>query len=294
MKNDIKLDSYELSWYDSDIERILSLGIFAPQLYTNVNSFISLIVGSIICAIIYYSLILMTNMNIPFVEVILSRLESGGIISYITLFFFSWGLAILLIKRSKIKLQRKALQLSILPQDANFVINQSTSIEILKRLRNIVDNPKNFILLNKIELAISNLKNIGNIGDVASIISVQEKKDMDTIESSYWLINTQMWIIPILGFIGTVLGLGVAISGFSDTVKSSTDISVIKESITGITGGLGTAFDTTLVSLVLVVILQFLTSVMQSKEMKFLEECSSYCQQNILSKLKIDKSLDEK
>ena len=69
--------------------------------------------------------------------------------------------------------------------------------------------------------------------------------------SSYILLNGLVWATPVLGFIGTVLGLSAAIGEFTQTLGvDSTDLAAIKLSLTGVTGGLATAFETTLVALV--------------------------------------------
>ena len=283
------IEFYELSWNNSDIERKLGLGLFTPAKYTNVNLFISAITGFLLYVIAYYTLELTSKAQIPIITSINERIVSGGIISYITLYLFCWGLAILMIKNLKMRTQRLALSLSIVPQNESYTITQETAQTILKRLDDVVDNPKNFLLLNRIKLAISNLNNIGNVSDVSSVLSSQERTDEEHIDSSFTLINTLNWIIPILGFIGTVLGLGLAIGGFGETIKDSSDIEAIKESITGITLCLGTAFDTTLVALVLVVILQFMASIQMQKERAMLDEFTVYCNDFIISKLKITK-----
>lgn len=284
-----KNDFYELSWCDTDIENRIGLGIFSAGKYTDVNIFISLIVGTLFFGVIYCAVEFLSRLDVHAIQLVNERIVSGGVISYITLFFFAWSLAVLFLKSQKLKTQRAALGVSIVSQNDSYWINQESAVAILKRIRDSVDNPKRFILFGRIEAAISNLSNIGNVGDVSSVLSAQERTDQERIDSSFVLLNTINWIIPILGFIGTVLGLGVAIGGFGETVKASQDISAIKESITGISAGLGTAFDTTLVALVAVVILQFLVSIQMSKELAFLEECSLYCQENILAKLKIRK-----
>lgn len=281
--------TFDLSWYSSDIEGRIGLGLFSPARFTDTNIFLSFLLGCVLFAILYSALFVAAEYNLYLANIIYARMYSGGWISQVTLLLFCWGWVVLWLKSKKLKLQRKALNLPIVPQNTDFVLNQNTATAILKRLRDIVDNSKNFVLLNRIEIAISNLNNIGQIGDVATILSAQERTDEERVGSSYIIVNTLMWIIPILGFIGTVLGLGLAIGGFTETISGAQDLSKIKDSLGGVTGGLSTAFDTTLVALVLVVVLQFYSAIVQRREYGFLDECSAYCQDNILSKLRIEK-----
>ena len=96
-----------------------------------------------------------------------------------------------------------------------------------------------------------------------------------------------MWAIPVLGFIGTVQGLSMAISQFTQTLQASGDISMIRLSLQGVTAGLATAFETTLIALVLALILQLWITFQQKREMSFLDECNDYCHSHVVSKLRL-------
>lgn len=59
-----------------------------------------------------------------------------------------------------------------------------------------------------------------------------------------------LWAMPILGFIGTVLGIGAAVGGFSSFLGTDIeDLENIKQGLAGVAGGLSYAFDTTLLGL---------------------------------------------
>ena len=73
-------------------------------------------------------------------------------------------------------------------------------------------------------------------------------------ESSYSLPRILVWAIPLLGFIGTVIGISGAVSGFSGFLENSGDVEQIKEGIGAVTSSLGLAFDTTLLALFLSVL----------------------------------------
>ena len=96
-----------------------------------------------------------------------------------------------------------------------------------------------------------------------------------------------VWAIPVLGFIGTVLGLSVAIGSFSTTLKADGNMEAIRESLEGVTQGLATAFETTLVALVCALILQLLITYLQGRESEFLDDCNDYCHANVVAKLRL-------
>jgi biopolymer transport protein ExbB/TolQ len=76
-------------------------------------------------------------------------------------------------------------------------------------------------------------------------------------ENSYSLVKVLMWAIPILGFIGTVIGMSQAVGSFDAVLGNSDNVDGLKAGLTQVTSGLGTAFDTTYLALVISVALSF-------------------------------------
>jgi len=188
------------------------------------------------------------------------------------------------VKSFKLRLQCRALDLAAVPQHHDFVLNETTARTVLERLRGLVDDARHFILLNRIDRALSNLHNIGGVSDVSTILQTQAENDENQVASSYALINTMIWAIPVLGFVGTVLGLTLAMSNFN---LGAGDTAQIKESLNHMISGLSTAFETTLVGLVFALILNLLSGLMQERETDFLDECNDYCHAHVVSKLRV-------
>jgi biopolymer transport protein ExbB/TolQ len=89
-------------------------------------------------------------------------------------------------------------------------------------------------------------------------------------ESSFSLVKVLMWAIPLLGFIGTVIGMGQAVGSFGAVLSNSDNVDGLKAGLTKVTGGLGTAFDTTYLALVLQTFLAFPMNVVESRETELL------------------------
>ena len=202
-------------------------------------------------------------------------------------FFFFGGLAVLFLKGKKIHFQRRALLLAAVPADPEFILTETTAATVLSRIHSLVDQPRHFILLNRIDRALSNFKNIGQVGDVSAILRAQAENDEDQVASSYTVVNGLVWAIPVLGFIGTVLGLSLAIGRFTATLQAAGDLTLIRASLQGVTGGLATAFESTLVALTFTLILQLVITFQQKREMAFLDECNDYCHSHIVAKLRL-------
>jgi hypothetical protein len=173
------------------------------------------------------------------------------------------------------------------PAEPEFVLTEATATTVLARIHSLVDHPRHFMLLNRIDRALSNFRNIGQVNDVSAILRAQAENDEDQVSSSYTLLNGLVWAIPVLGFIGTVLGLSLAIGRFTLTLQAGGDITLIRSSLQSVTSGLATAFETTLIALTFTLILQLAITFQQKNEMAFLDECNDYCHANIVSKLRL-------
>jgi biopolymer transport protein ExbB/TolQ len=274
-----------LAWSKEDIENRFG---FKGGRYTNVNHAFAFIIGALLTAILYL-LMLLVFIHLPIISriaVIYMRPTNQFAVIPATFFFFG-GLAILFMKGRKIHFQQRALKLAAVPAEPEFVLTETTAPTVLSRIHSLVDHPRHFILLNRIDRALSNFKNIGQVNDVSSILRTQAENDEDQVASSYTVVNGLVWAIPVLGFIGTVLGLSLGIGRFTATLQSAGDLDQIRSSLQGVTSGLATAFESTLVALTFTLILQLAITFQQKREMAFLDECNDYCHSHIVSKLRL-------
>ena len=267
-----------ISWARADIEHRLG---FRAARFTRVNNWLSFLVGGVFTAGFFASLIPADGTRLE------AMFTQRGIVPYFIVFFFFWSLTILAIKSRKLALQRKALQASIIPDEHDFVLSAATVDQVINRMYEIVDDPKHFVVLNRIVIALSNLRNLGRVTDVDEILRSQAEHDESSMETSYSLLNGFVWGIPVLGFIGTVLGLSYAIGGFGKVLGSGGEMSHVTESLKTVTGGLSTAFDTTLEALVAALFIQFLCTFLKKAEEEFLDDCSEYCHRHVVSRLRI-------
>ena len=269
-----------LSWSKSDIERKFG---FRGGRYTAVKTSFCIVLAAVTTVAFYTVLYVVPNGW--FVDMFTKR----GMTPYCMVFLASWSLFILLIKTSKIRLQKKALSIAIIPREHDFILSPNTVDQVLRNVNDAVEHPKYFFLFNRIVGTLSNLKNIGMVSEVGDILRSYNDQDVETVETSYSLLNGFLWAIPVLGFIGTAEGLTKAIGSFGNVLASGADMSTLTSSLQSVTGGLATAFETTLIALTLALILQLLATAVKKTEEELLLACSEYCTTNIVSRLRTEK-----
>ena len=270
-----------LQWQKSDIEE--RIGVRGGK-YTDVNIVFTLLIGMFLSGLFYGILFLVKDIiDITLFDIFLER----GVTPYVIFFFSCWSLSILFIKWRKLIFQKRALSLMVVPQTVEFELTRDTARDILSRMYGLVDDPAHFILLNRIQRALANLRNIGMIADVSAVLNAQAGNDEDHMESSYGIVRGFVWAIPVLGFIGTVLGLSKAIGSFGSVLIQAQGLDHLKASLQQVTSGLAIAFDTTLIALVAALCIQLIMIGLKKKEESFLDECNDYCHANIISKLRL-------
>lgn len=100
------------------------------------------------------------------------------------------------------------------------------------------------------------------------------------LDLRYNIIRYITWLIPSLGFIGTVVGIMLALNYAGDRANVESP-----ELLYEVTQRLGVAFSTTLLALVMAAILVFLQNVVQGKEEKTLNQAGQYVLDNLINRL---------
>lgn len=97
--------------------------------------------------------------------------------------------------------------------------------------------------------------------------------DAIALENSYAMVRLIIWAIPILGFLGTVLGITDAIVGVTPEI--------LEKSLNTVTNGLSKAFDTTALALGLTMVLMFVNYLVDRLEQGTLAKVDQYADERL-------------
>jgi hypothetical protein len=180
------------------------------------------------------------------------------------------------------------LLLDVLPQRLGREINSGNVGKFVDHVYTLPIRLRDSLMVNRIRKGLELFEVRPSNADVAHMMSTQSDIDSIRIAGSYSLIKVFIWAIPILGFVGTVLGLSAAIGNFSGVMGGAKDIDALMGSLGGVTTGLGTSFDTTLLGLVYSILLSFPMSALQKGEDDSLNTIDAYCNETLLPRLNDD------
>jgi len=212
-------------------------------------------------------------------------LGSRGWVPYAITFLAFWAIVKLSIKCFKLSRQTRTLKLELLPEEMSEQITRDNAHAFCRQVEGVVKKPSTSILAHRIIMTLEHFEARGDVQEAYQQLKTQADTDANAIESSYSMLKVFIWAIPILGFIGTVLGIGQAVGGFSASVEAAQSLEVLKESLGSVTLGLGVAFDTTLLALVVSVVIMFPASSLQKAEEDFLLQVEQYCNSRLLCRL---------
>lgn len=149
---------------------------------------------------------------------------------------------------------------------------------------------QNGLIFRRVRRIFHHIKAIPKKEEINKIFDYQAQIDANRMENSYSLLNVFIWAIPILGFIGTVFGIGEAIGEFSNFIRSVSSVelgSQMRSALGGVTSGLSIAFNTTFLALVFVIPIMVLSSFLKKAEEDLLLQMEEYCLEEVLPYLHI-------
>lgn len=163
-----------------------------------------------------------------------------------------------------------------LPEDDRTVLISRDLGPIRRRVANLFDHDNGF-LPSLINLAILQFQSSSSVEQAAGVMSQQLELMSHRLDLRYGLVRFVAWVVPTLGFIGTVFSLGASLSDAGDKTKAF-DIHQVAST-------LGVGFDCTMVALVESAILVFLLHLVQEREETALNSAGDYTLRNLINRL---------
>jgi len=195
-------------------------------------------------------------------------------------FLACWSGCILLLKRRKHKFQAAVLKQQIIPATPRDITPENVDV-FIANLRQLPKAARHTFLASRILRAFYHFRARKDRSEVATLLASQSEIDALTVTSSYVMLRVFIWALPILGFIGTVIGVAFAVDQFSG-LSSPDRLQIV---LNGVTTSLAGAFGTTLVALVLSLLVMIPTSALQKSEQDLLNSIDEYCNDSFLRRL---------
>jgi hypothetical protein len=208
-----------------------------------------------------------------------------GMVPFATTFLMFWSVAILILKWKNLKQQKEAMLLDVLPTEVAEEITIGSLDGFVNNIRGLPASSAQSFLTNRVLRGIEHFRVRKSAAETVTMMESQSAIDANNVAGSYSVLKVFIWALPILGFIGTVVGVSGAVAGLASSLDGAGDISGMKDSLNGVFGGLGTAFDTTLLALIMSMVVKIPASALQKSEEDLITAVDEYCNENLLRRL---------
>jgi len=126
-----------------------------------------------------------------------------------------------------------------------------------------------------IDVSIAQFLSTKSIDQVIAVFNSSIDIISHRVDLNYQMLRYLIWLIPTIGFIGTVVGIAVALEGIDANAPD----------LTRVTERLGIAFYTTIVALIQSMIIYFLQNLIQGREEHALNRAASECLKNLINRM---------
>ncbi|MEM6580554.1 MAG: MotA/TolQ/ExbB proton channel family protein [Pseudomonadota bacterium] len=189
-------------------------------------------------------------------------------------FFFFFCLGDLFVRWVTAQKEMTMARQAYLPEQDEAVLQLQDLGAIRERVIDHYDNDNGF-LPRLIDQSILQFQTSRSVDQTVSVLNSSLELLIHKVDLRYSAIRYVVWVIPTIGFIGTVVGISRALGLINPG----------RMDLGAITGGLGIAFYTTILALLLSAILVFLLHVVQKQEETALNLAGDYCLKNLINRL---------
>ena len=208
----------------------------------------------------FYTLVRQGVISRPLID----RYLAGHPVEYIEVAMFFVGLSALGIKLVDVMYQHATLSLVKISGSQEDAQRPEDCPRLLAELEQLPSRVANGYLARRLRDALTYVQRKGAADDLEE--QARHLSDLDAArqQEGYALPRLIIWAIPILGFLGTVVGLTLAITSLSPEQLTS------REGVDALTQNLGVAFNTTATALALSMMLMFASFLIERIETELL------------------------
>ncbi len=192
-----------------------------------------------------------------------------------------WSMAIMGFKARRIVNERKLFDSGLLSVAEGTRILPEDARKMSRPIQALQDEQLSYLLPRVLNAALLRFSVTQSIQDVSSAISEVLETESDRLDSELSMVRYIAWAIPSIGFIGTVRGIGEALSQAHKALQGD---------IASVTASLGVAFNSTFIALVISIVVMFLMHQLQLQQERLVLDTHRYSDERLVRHLRPDQA----
>lgn len=202
-----------------------------------------------------------------------------GWVPYSSTFLFMWAVILLADRRRNYK--KEVSKLKFWEQTFPLKVERNAIDDLLSK------SQTDYIIDDRVRISLQRFGMGNSRQEVLESLRDESAVDANLLSSSYMMLKTIIWAIPVTGFIGTMVGMAQAIGYFSGLLNTVglEQMEEFKKGLESPLSSLSLAFDTTLLALILTAIIMFFMTAMHKAEENLLTRIDTFCSRKIAGHL---------
>ncbi|MDE2148853.1 MAG: MotA/TolQ/ExbB proton channel family protein [Gammaproteobacteria bacterium] len=189
---------------------------------------------------------------------------------------FLWSMAIIGYKFWNIRGERRLLELDLIPLAEGQSILPEDTREYARGIEALPEPERELLLPRALLAALNRFRMTHNIPDASAEVGQVCDMHSEYLDTELAIVRYIAWAIPAIGFIGTVRGIGGAMTQANKAVRGD---------ISGVIEQLGLAFNSTLIALLLSMVLMFLLYGLQQAQERLVIDARSHSDRKLIQHL---------
>lgn len=172
--------------------------------------------------------------------------------------------------------EEQELEQEYLPPEHDIILTSEDLGQLYQRLRAA---PKRRFLPRLLERTVTQYQGNKSVSHAHTLLDSSLDLYLHELDLGYHMIRYIVWLIPTIGFIGSVIGIGSAL-GVAGASKAD-DPNLLANT----TSAMSIAFNGTFIALLLSAVLVYILHLAQQKEETALNESAQYCLDKLINRL---------
>jgi biopolymer transport protein ExbB/TolQ len=193
-----------------------------------------------------------------------------------TIIIAIWALMLAGMRFHELRQQRRLLDADLMRMAPSLVILPSDAREYLRSLEELPPKQRDMVAPRVLRSALKRFGTTANAQDASTTVHNVAESELGRLDAELAILRFCVWAGPAIGFVGTVRGIGIALLGADLAVQGN---------ISAVTGGLGVAFNSTLVALLLSIVLMYVLYEIQLAQERLVLDTEHYAEEQLVNRL---------
>lgn len=191
-----------------------------------------------------------------------------------------WALTLIATQARQVSDNRKLLERTYVEVDENHVVLPEDARAYARPLERLSLQEQDMFLPRALMVGLNRFGSTRSVQDAAEAVIDECEFEASRFEAQLSMVKFTAWAVPAIGFVGTVRGIGYALQEAQSAVRGD---------VSGVTLGLGVAFNTTLTALVLSILVMFVLHQLQQAQDRLILDARNYVDRMLIRHMRVYK-----